>query len=167
MVVTTVVADLRRWVTRVFPALDADEIVQSTMLRLLGRSRRLAPEEIASAWGYVVTAARFAALDAIRARGRRTELPLDDIAELPGADDDHLAALLDRTATDAAVVAAMRIAIERRDKGIITIITSWLDLADVLARPPSTREVAARVGVSHTTVAATLRRFRALLAEIS
>jgi DNA-directed RNA polymerase specialized sigma24 family protein len=72
---------------------------------------------------------------------------------------------IERDATHAAVVAALRAHVQANDERTVTIITKWLDAADELGRAPSTREVAELTGVSHTTVAQALHRFREALAR--
>jgi RNA polymerase sigma factor (sigma-70 family) len=159
-----VLDQLRRRIARSFPDLDAQDVVQSTMTRLLGRSEPLPAAEIDNAWGYLVMTTRNAAIDAIRARQRRHEVPS---AVLPdrASPEDAIAALIDRQATNEAVLAALRALIASGDALTVPIITTWLDMADELDRSPSTREVAPRAGVSHTTVAQALSRFRVVLAE--
>jgi DNA-directed RNA polymerase specialized sigma24 family protein len=159
-----VLEQLRRYVARTFPDLDADDVVQSTITRLLGRSEPLRVSEIENAWGYLLVTTRYAAIDAIRARRRRSEVQLEGVPERPSP-DDAIAALIDRQATHAAVLVALRTLIAEGDALTVPIITTWLDVADELGRSPSTREVAPRAGVSHTTVATALRRFRAVVAK--
>lgn len=164
---TDTTRDLRAYVGRVFPDLDAEEIVQSTVVRLLDRRDRLAETQIDNAWAYLITAARNAALDALRARRRERALQIETARKELVAEEDAVAGLLDRAATHEMVLAAMSAGVQAGDAVTIPIITVWLDLADKLARAPSTREVAAQAGVSHTTVATALRRFKALIAEVS
>jgi RNA polymerase sigma factor (sigma-70 family) len=160
---TIVLLQLRHHIARLFPDLDADDVVQATMIRLLGRSGHL-EAEIENAWAYLFGAARYSAIDAIRLRNRRREVRLDvSAAENAASSDDYVAALIDRDATHSMVLAALRAGIDAGDDITVPIITKWLDIADELGRAPSTREAAARVGVSHTTVAQALKRFRALL----
>ena len=133
------------------------------MVRLLERPERLREAEVENSWAYLVAATRNAAIDAVRARQRRRALTLKALSHAPRSADDAVAALLDRDATHSAVLAAMRRAIEAGDASTVRIITEWLNIADQLERAPSTREVAVRAGVSHTTVATALKRFTALL----
>lgn len=154
---------LRAYVARVFADADPDDVVQAVIVRLLTRSGRF-DAEIENPWGYVVSATRYAALDTIRARRRRRELPLESTGE-GSAPEDHVASLLDRDATHSAVVTALRALIAEGDDMTVPIITTWLDIADELGRAPSTREVAPRAGVSHTRVAQALKRFRATVAD--
>lgn len=161
---TTIMVRLRGHIERVFPDLDAEEIVQSTIARLVTRSDQLADADIANPWGYLVGSTRNAAHDAIRARKRRREVQLDALHER-ATPDDAVAALIERDASHTAVVVALRSHVEAGDALTIRVITTWLDVADELGRAPSTREVASAAGVSHTTVAQALKRFRAALPE--
>jgi hypothetical protein len=111
---------------------------------------------------------RFAALDVVRAqqRERRAHAALRE-GELPESEpQDNIAALLDSSATEDAVRAAMRTAIARGDALTARTVTTWLDMADLLGRAPSTREVAEKAQISHTSVATALKRFRDLLSEM-
>ena len=135
------------------------------MVRLLDRPVPAHGAEIVNAWAYLVAATRNAAVDALRTRQRQRALTLRALSDVPRFPDDAVAALLDRDATHAAVLAAIKRGIEDRDPSTVRIITIWLDLADELQRAPSTREVAVRAGVSHTTVATALKRFKTLLSE--
>jgi hypothetical protein len=132
------------------------------MIRLLRRSEGL-ETKVENAWGYLLKATRNSAIDAIRAQTRRREVPVEALGEDASSPDDAVAALIDRDATHATVLAAMRVGIDAGDEITVPSITKWLDIADKLGRAPSTREVASRVGVSHTTVAQALKRFRALM----
>jgi DNA-directed RNA polymerase specialized sigma24 family protein len=131
----------------------------------MSRSERLRDVQAESAWSYLLAAARNSALDAIRTRKRRQEVQVDVLPDQTQSADDAVAGLIDRDATNARVLAALRAGIEAGDDLTVPIITTWLDLADELDRAPSTREVASRAGVSHTTVAQALKRFRAVLQE--
>jgi DNA-directed RNA polymerase specialized sigma24 family protein len=153
------VLHLRLYVARVFPDLDPDDVVQGTLTRLLERSERLASTPVEHAWGYLLGATRNAAIDAIRSRRRQRQVPLDAVAE-PASSEDAIAQLIDRDASRSAVVESLRTYVDAGDKLTVRIITVWLDVADELGRAPSTREVAARAGVSHTSVATALTRFR-------
>ncbi len=160
----TVDEALRAYARRVFRDLDADDVVQNMLTRLVQNKERLAGADIDSAWAYLIGATRNAALDAIRARSRRPEAGSDTLPE-QAAPEDAIAALVDRNATHAAVVHAQKTLIEAGDDLVVPIITVWLDLADALGEAPSTREVAGHTGVSHTTVADALKRFRRTLEE--
>jgi RNA polymerase sigma factor (sigma-70 family) len=155
----TVALHLRRYVQNVFRELDPDDIVQTTLIRLLARPDGLARTEIDNEWAYLVGATRNTALDALRARQRRQEVALDAAPERPEP-DDPIAAMLDRDASRTTVVDAMRQLLAEGDDQTVRIITTWLDMADELGVAPSTRDAAKRIGVSHTSVATALKRFR-------
>jgi DNA-directed RNA polymerase specialized sigma24 family protein len=105
---------LRLLVRRLFPDLDADDIVQATVARLLAKSGQLTASEIRSPWGYLVGATRNGAIDAIRARKRRREVHLDALPD-EVASENAVASLIERDATHAAVVAALRVHIQAND----------------------------------------------------
>jgi transcriptional regulator of aromatic amino acid metabolism len=82
------------------------------------------------------------------------------VPEHAAVSDDAIAALLDREATAASVQAALTAAVADGADLLAHVVASWLDLAEELGRPPSSREVAPRAGVSHTTVNTMLRELR-------
>jgi hypothetical protein len=94
-------------------------------------------------------------------RGR--ELPTD-WAEMtpngPPSDDDEIARLLDRRADAERVRAALRESVADGRHDLVRIVRAWLNLASILGRAPSSREVGAQVGLSHTTVQTALAAFR-------
>jgi DNA-directed RNA polymerase specialized sigma24 family protein len=160
-VVAAVSRHVRAYVARAFPELDADDIVQVTLMRMLGRGGPAVPKH---ALGYVIAIARNVAIDELRAHGRRSRM-MSDIAGREAGGEDLVATQLDRETTRQAVVEGLRASIAAGDATTVRVITTWLDAAEELGDAPSTREVAERAGVSHTTVGKSLRRFRALLAK--
>lgn len=156
-----VTRQLQRYVRRSFPALDAEDVVQATITRLWTRAD---VGQIENAWGYLVVATRYMAVDVLRSRKRQPEVLFEDPPDRVST-EDHVAALIDRDASHAAIVEAFELLIDAGDDSTVPIITAWLDLADALGRPPSTREVAPHAGVSHTRVAQALKRFRLALLD--
>jgi predicted AAA+ superfamily ATPase len=71
----------------------------------------------------------------------------------------------DRNAAAATIVAALRAQIAANDVQPVRIVTEWLDLAEELGQPPSSREVAARAEVSHASVNRALMAFRDAISE--
>jgi RNA polymerase sigma factor (sigma-70 family) len=161
----TVVLHLRRYVQRVFRDTDADDVVQTTITRLLARPDRLAGARIENPWAYLVGATRNAALDALRARRRQHEVSVDAPPDRTPA-EDSIATFIDRDATHAAVIEAFRLLVAADDPQTVRIITTWLDMADEFGEAPSTRQAAVRAGVSHTTVAYALKRFREAISKV-
>lgn len=159
-----VTRQLRRHIERLFPGVEAEDVIQSTLARFMSRPHQLAEREIENAWGYLLGSTRNAAIDAIRARARRREVEIDSLPE-PSAPEDAIGALIDRAASHNVVVAALRAHVRTGDELTTSVVIAWLDLAQELGRAPSTREVAPRAGVSHTTVAQTLKRFGDSLVE--
>jgi hypothetical protein len=78
----------------------------------------------------------------------------------PPSDDDEVARLLDRRADSERVRAALRQSVAEDRHDLVRIVRAWLNLASMLGRAPSSREVGAQVGLSHTTVQTALAAFR-------
>ena len=85
----------------------------------------------------------------------------------PGTDEDtdRLARLIDTLASAERVRAAIARAVVRGDTIAVEVVQAWLDQASVLGGEPPSRAVAEAVGVSKTTVANALQRFRAYLKD--
>jgi DNA-directed RNA polymerase specialized sigma24 family protein len=158
----TVIASLRRYVTARFPDLDADDVVQATITGLLERGHRI--DDVESARAYLLGATRYRAIDTLRARNRRPQVPLEAIGEQPTGDDD-VARLIDLSATRASVYESLQASVIAGDELLVRVVTVWLDVAEEQGHAPSTREIAPLVGVSHTSVAKALERFRRVLAQ--
>jgi DNA-directed RNA polymerase specialized sigma24 family protein len=157
-------ADLRRALSLRFPQLDPDDLAQITLLRLLYGKSVPGAAAVGNPRAYAHRIARNAALDALKARSRRRESDLDEAAER-AAPFDAITALVDHSVSHAQVVSAMRRLIQGEEARVVRIITLWLDVAEEIGRTPSTRVVAARGRVSHTSVANALKRFRAAMDE--
>lgn len=154
---------LVRLITRRYRTIDAEDIAQETVARIIALNT--APHEpISNPAGYITRIAQHLAVDAVR-RQSMVSANTDLIARtsVPGASDDELAALLERSATQATIAAAIGLALQERDHMAVRIVTIWLDLADELGREPTSREVASIANASHTTVIKSLARFRAFL----
>lgn len=142
-------------------ASDSSEAASEAMTRFFERCVRgdVDPERAA---GLLTVMARNIAVDFLRLSRRET--PTGDVElelEHRGGKDDEIAAMLDRRADRAAIVQAMETALRCNDLMTLRISRAWLDMADEYGRAPTAREVAALVGVSHSTVLRALRTFRA------
>lgn len=124
------------------PSEDVPRLLQLALLLVI--AQRLALDQLRSAWVQ-----------------RAEPVPIE-LLELQ-ADDDAIAALLSREASAQLVDDAMRTAAQRGDHLVVRCVAAWLDLAECSGAPPSSREVAARASVSHTSVANALARFRSYL----
>ena len=159
-------------------------VVNDVVFRFLARAASgdqagVRPED---AGGLLVVSIKNAAVDEMRRVQRhesRTALYAygPDFAELLGANDpgfehvlegrdDQTARLLQADSATALVQAAMTEAAHQGDDTVVKVIASWLDLAQLGGKAPSTRAVAEMAGVSHTTVATALRRFRKQLSKM-
>jgi DNA-directed RNA polymerase specialized sigma24 family protein len=144
------------------PRLEAEDAAQSAVVRFTaavqrgGVRRETAPQ-------FLIEIARNLGKDLARKDFRGRELPTD-WAEMapnsPPSDDDEIARLLDRRADSERVRAALRQSVADGRHDLVRIVRAWLNLASMLGRAPSSREVGAQVGLSHTTVQTALATFR-------
>jgi DNA-directed RNA polymerase specialized sigma24 family protein len=155
---------LRAWLSkrRLSPA-DLDEVVAEAITRLVfvAEDRRLDPTRPAGAWLRVV--ADHLALDAIRRHGRQDFAPLDEDAYSATTDEDALARLLDASAAIDDIRRALQSAQAQGETTTVTVVTTWLGLAEANGEPPTSRDVASRLGISHMTVQRTLKNFGSFL----
>jgi RNA polymerase sigma factor (sigma-70 family) len=153
---------LRSYLARGFPELDAEDLAQATMAALLAKAATLPPIE--SPWAYIARSARHRAIDQLRDRRRRQQVPLEQAGEQP-AQHDSLLELIERSASRESVAASLRAGLLAGDRLMVLVVTQWLDIAEREGRSPSSRDLAPIVGVSHTSVAKALARFRRVLSE--
>jgi len=79
---------VRRWLARaVAPEADAEDIVQEILLAI--HLKRQTWIDTAPVAPWVFTIARHKVIDALRRRGRRIDVPIDDYAETLAADTDE------------------------------------------------------------------------------
>jgi DNA-directed RNA polymerase specialized sigma24 family protein len=165
---SVVTAHLQALLRRQFggtPRLQAEDAAQSAVVRFTvavqrgGVRRETAPQ-------FLIEIARNLGKDLARKDFRARELPTE-WAEMalsgPASEDDEVARLLDRRADSERVRAAMRQSVADGRHDLVRIVRAWLNLASMLGRAPSSREVGAQVGLSHTTVQAALAAFREYL----
>lgn len=112
--------------------------------------------------GYLLTIALNLLRDEARS-ARPVTLPLSDGVPLPETGVDDLTRLLDRLASAESVRRALRRAFENGDRMALDVIRAWLDLAHQLGEEPPSRAVAEEVGISKSTVANVLERFKGYL----
>ena len=164
---------LARWIGRSARGLDASElsdIGDEALLRayVAIKEKRLDVTR-ADAPGYVLTTARRIAYDRFR---RERSIPVDpgDIGKValrePAHDEEAIVAMLEGAGDIANVRAAMQRALEDRQLVTVRVVATWLDLASQTAGRPSFRDVAQRVGLSHTSVRNHWVRFREYLLAV-
>lgn len=155
---------LTRWIGRSVSGIEASElsdIADEALLRayLAIQERRLDVTR-ADAPGYVLTTARRIAYDRYT-RERSTPVDPGDLSQVgPAYDADAIAALVERSANLATIQAAVRHAIDARELVTVRVVATWLDLASLTGARPSFRDVAQKVGLSHTAVRKHWIRFR-------
>ncbi|MFE3169824.1 RNA polymerase sigma factor [Streptomyces sp. NPDC059224] len=134
---------------------DPEDVAQEAFERFVKAVRADRVDEHHSPAGYLVTIAMNIVRDGVR--GPET-VPLADSAVPWEVDDDQVTRLLDSLAS----AATIRQALERAsdDRMVLEVVSAWLDLAHLSGKPPTSREVALRIGISKTTVANALARFR-------
>jgi DNA-directed RNA polymerase specialized sigma24 family protein len=141
---------------RRLPLVEAQEVASEAMVKFLRAVRQGRVARPAA--GYLIQIAKNEAASRLRMRD-----PLPEPSEGYGEDDEDIDRLLETTAAGTAVESAFKTAAERRDATVFRVVMAWLDMAAVLDRGPTLREVAAKAGVSHTGARNALQRFREYL----
>ena len=143
---------------------EPQDIAQEAMTRFLRAvgAGRVDPDH--SPAGYLLTIAMNVVRDDIRTATPPTVV-LTEGTPVPLTDIDHVTQLLDRIASADSVRRGLERAYENRDRMVLDVVRAWLDLAYQLGEAPSSRVVAEEVGVSKSTVANVLSRFKGYLAE--
>jgi RNA polymerase sigma factor (sigma-70 family) len=156
---------LRDWAGSALRLSDADaaDAAQEAVIALLERTLDPAGEPVRNPAAFLTWLTRNRAIDRLRVQTRRSAEPFEAATEHLGGDDEAIARLFDRAATTQRVESALRVALEHDDAQTVRMVTIWLDQAEATGAAPSSREIAAQAGVSHTTVNQALRRFRSYL----
>jgi hypothetical protein len=157
----TVKAELGRILFIRFRSLGPDEIldfVDESIARLVRESRRRG-EALENAAGWLVRVGGNLAKDRFRVLSHETD------AEPDGVEEDETVDVIGRQTSEAMVDAALKRAIAAGDATTVKIITDWRDLTDETGLTPSSRDVAARSGYSHTTVNEALASFKSYLED--
>jgi DNA-directed RNA polymerase specialized sigma24 family protein len=142
---------------------DPQDVAQEALARFVraAGAGRVHPDH--SPAGYLLTIAMNVVRDDIK-----SAVPTVSLSEAFPAretDIDHLSRLLDRLASADSVRRALALAYQNGDRIALDVVRAWLDLAHQLGEAPSSRAVAEEVGVSKSTVANVLERFKGYLAE--
>ncbi|MEV5438201.1 sigma-70 family RNA polymerase sigma factor [Streptomyces sp. NPDC052682] len=139
---------------------EPEDIAQEALERFIKavRAGRVDPDR--SPAGYLLTVAMNVARD--KERGPDTT-PFEDAVPVLGTEIDQVTRMLDALASASTVRRALARA--SNDQMVLDVVAAWLDLAHRNGREPTSREVAVMVGISKTTVANVLARFRSLLQE--
>ncbi|MCX2968761.1 MULTISPECIES: RNA polymerase sigma factor [Streptomyces] len=163
--VGTVRSVLPRLLSRRVQAEDQDpqEVAHEALVRFFAaaRAQRLKPGGSPS--GYLMIISVNIVRDA--RRGGPEPLPLPDAALLREGDGDPFARLVDGLAARDTVRRALTRARDKGDAMVLEVVAAWLDLAARTNAAPASRAVAEEVGISKSTVANALLRFRGYLAE--
>jgi DNA-directed RNA polymerase specialized sigma24 family protein len=153
---------LREWVGATLRMSDADaaDASQEAVIALLERTLDPSGDPVRNPAAFLTWLTRNRAIDRLRAQTRQSLEPPETLTARMGSDDEAIARLFDRAASTERVEAALRVALEQGDALAVRVVTTWLDAAEASGQPPTSREVAAGAGVSHTSVNQALRRFR-------
>ena len=159
----TVLGGLERFLAIRFPTLpasDAAEIASESLARLLvvNQEGRLDPAR--SPAPYLTRIAHNLAVSAMR-RPTATNAELDEAQHALA--DDEIAALLDARASSEMIRGALVQAVRVGDHVLVRVVRVWLELAESQGSAPASREVAERLGLSHTTVGEALKRLEKYL----
>lgn len=158
-------------VTQALPALmkvdtsglgvERGDIAQEALKRFLTAVNAGKVDPDGAPAGYLLVTA----INVARSMARKPPLPVPDLDAIDAnvADVDRYTELLDQLASGDSVREALRTAAARRDYTTVNVVGSWLDLAARLGTAPSSRQVATELGMSKTSVANALDRFRSYL----
>jgi DNA-directed RNA polymerase specialized sigma24 family protein len=152
---------------------DAEDAADEALVRVLVRQREHPGQgqETRNGLGYVLRTARNLQVDRFRRRREHPDGVLHERTEGPGMEDREILRLIDNAASLSSINQALDRAVTLGDTRVETVVSAWLDLAEQTGAPPSTRDVAATLGVAHTTVQRALSRFhghlKAVLGETS
>ena len=136
----------RRAATSGLTAAEVEDVVQETLLAIHLKRGTWDPRQPITPW--VAAIARNKAIDALRRRGRRVDLPIEDFAELlPAAESED--------GVSAREAERMLGALKGRQREVVQAIT---------VDGESVRETASRLGVSEGAVRVALHRGLASLA---
>lgn len=149
---------------------EPEDVAQEAISRFVVAIGRRQVDATLSPAGYLLRTAA----NVIRDHGRRRTPPTDPLPDLevtygrPGTerDADELSRLIDKLASAERVRRALAIAASRGETTVLAVIHEWLNQASVLGDAPPSRAVAEAVGVSKTSVANALQRFRTCLEEV-
>jgi len=119
---------------------DVEDVVQETLLALHLKRGTWDSAQAFSPWLYAI--ARNKLIDNLRRRGRRVHLPIDDLADLPAADEQPRA----HNGADAQRLIA---GLKQRERDIVMAIS---------IEGASAREVAERLGMTEGAVRVALHR---------
>jgi DNA-directed RNA polymerase specialized sigma24 family protein len=137
---------------------DAEDVAQEAVIRLVEFARTDAADRVHKPGAYLIRVAQHLAID--RARQATVSMSAPEDLETLATDDDAIAALLDADASVSLIEGAMRAAVSAGDHLAVRVVVHWLDLAQKFGEAPSSRAVAQRTGLSHTSVNKALSRFR-------
>lgn len=150
---------LRVWLARRrLDPRDVEEVSSEAIARLVDVAERdaLDPSRPPGAWLRVV--ADHLAIDVLRRTSRSVSVAFDDERYEPAADDE-IVTLLDRRSAESDIRQALKDAGDAGEMGVVNVVATWVGLTKANGGEANSREVAARLGVSHTTVQRALRSF--------
>ena len=136
---------------------DADEIVDKVLDSFCARASAGAIDP-QRAGRYLARSLRHARTDYQRQAGAAKAWSL---RESDGStEDDAILGLFDSDAARETVYAGLSAAFRDRRPTIVRVVLEWIDLAAEQGYAPTVRDVAARTGLGHSTVADALNDFR-------
>ncbi|MET9925465.1 MULTISPECIES: sigma factor [unclassified Streptomyces] len=142
---------------------DPQDVSQEALERFITAASTGRVDPDGSPAGYLMTIAMNVVRDALRSGP--DPIPLDSRAPAFDAEVNPVTKLLDELASADSVRRALALAHAEGDQMVLDVIAAWLDLAHRNGMEPTSRAVAQEVGISKTTVANALLRFRRYLGE--
>lgn len=154
-----VLAALRTWLARRgLSREDLEEVSSEAVYRLIriARAQDLDPARPAGAWLRVV--ADRLAFDVLRRRGGRAPVPFDESWQALGVDDE-MGGALSRIASRADVDRLLAASAADGEHDVVKVMAAWLALTAANGKEATSREIGARLGISHVQAQRLKRRF--------
>lgn len=144
---------------------DSEEIATEVILRIFRATQSGRLTLVGDPTAYFIAVARNVVADRMRQTAKRREVPFSALESTDWEDSDHnaIGSFIEQDAAADVIRRALAAARADGDDTAYRVITFILDETERTGRLPSNRDVARRLGLSHTGVAKALNRFKRAL----